>query len=226
MGFAQVLNNPNELIKGALPDSVFIGSGEVRIEVDVLRIDERVNTWEITRYPVENGLDIADVRYKQPDFVRLEGTLTDTQLDPRSLATTYIATEAIGFQTWQDKKKQLEDLASSNEIIEITTRKDFYPSMQITLLRVAHDKDTSGCYPFVLEAEEVRVVSSTSVAVDPALLPKEIQDEETGTKTTGQKAARGKAGKATKSGKKAAKAATEKDVDPLRKLAQLAGFNV
>jgi hypothetical protein len=227
MGFAQVLNDPNELKKGLLPDQVFIGSGKAAILVDVLRIDERINKWETTKYPVEKGLDITDVRYKLPEFVRLEGTLTDTQLDPRSIATTSLATDdPFSFQVWQDKKAALEELANSNEIIEITTRMHFYPKMQISLLRAMHDKDNAGCYPFVLEAEEIRTVSSTSVAVDPSQLPKEIQDEETGTSTSGQKAARGKAGKATTSGKTAAKAATQKDVDPLRSIARLAGFDV
>lgn len=218
MGFAQTLSNPNELLKSLIPDAVIIGSGELSIEVDVLRIDEKVNQWETTKDPVEKGLDITDVRYKLPDFVRLEGTLTDTQLDPRSIGTTLLATGTFGFQTWQDKKKLLEEIANSNEIIEITTRMHFYPSMQINLLRVSQDKDTSGCYPFVLEAEEIRVVSSTSVEVDPSLLPKEIQDEETGTNTTGQKAARKKSGKATTGGKKAAKVATDKDIDPARQV--------
>jgi len=222
MGFAQTLQNPNELWKSIIPDPAFIGSGDSAIEIDVLRIDERVNRWEITRFPVEKGLDISDVRYKLPDFVRIEGTLTDTQLDPRSIGTTLLATGTFGFATWQDKKKALEELANSNEIIEITTRMHFYPKMQITFLRAIHDKDTSGCYPFVLEAEEIRVVSSTSVDVDPSQLPKELQDKE----TEGQKEARKKKKKPKNSGKKAPKTATEKDVDPLRKLAQLAGFDV
>lgn len=222
MGFAQTLSNPNELLKGLIPDPVFIGSGLSAVEVDVLRIDERVNKWETTKYPVEKGLDITDVRYKLPDFVRLEGTLTDSQLDPRSIATTLLATGTFGFATWQDKKKALEEVANSNEIIEITTRMHFYPRMQIKLLRALHDKDTAGCYPFVLEAEEIRTVASSSVAVDPSQLPKELQDAE----TAGQKDARGKAGKATNSGKKATKKATEKDIDPLRKLAKYVGFDV
>jgi hypothetical protein len=205
---------------------VFIGSGEVAIEVDVLRIDERVNTWETTKFPVEKGLDITDVRYKLPDLVRLEGTLTDTQLDPRSLAVTSLATGLTGFTIWQDKKDALEALANSNEIIEITTRMHFYPAMQIKLLRASQDKDTAGCYVFTLEAEEIRVVSSTSVSVDPSLLPKEIQDAETGTSTEGQKAARGKKKPPSTSGKAATKAATPKDVDPLRSIAKLAGFDV
>lgn len=227
MGFAQTLSNPNELLKSLLPDPVTIGSGELSLEIDVLRIDEKVNQWETTKYPVEKGLDITDVRYKLPDFVRLEGTLTDTQLDPRSIGTTLLATGGgFEFKTWQDKKKLLEEIANSNEIIEITTRMHYYPSMQINLLRASQDKDTSGAYVFVLEAEEIRTVTSTSVNVDPSLLPKEIQDEETGTNTDGQKAARKKSSKPTDSGKKTPKAATKKDIDPLRSLAQSLGFNV
>ena len=223
MGFAQVLDSPASLLKGLLPDPVIIGSGDTAVEVDVLIVDERINKWETTRYPVEKGLDITDVRYKLPDFVRMEGTLTDTQLDPRAIGTTLTADEGhFEFQTWQDKKTALEELANSNEIIEITTRMHFYPSMQIKFQRAIHTKDTAGCYPFVIEAEEIRVVSSTSVEVDPSLLPKEIQDQE----TSGQKDARGKKGKKTKSGKKQPKAATEKDIDPLRQLAQFVGISI
>jgi hypothetical protein len=222
MGFPQNIANPNELLKSILPDAVLIGSGLSAVEVDVLSIDERINKWETTKYPVEAGLDITDVRYKLPDYVRIEGLLTDTQLDPRSIGTTLLATGTFGFATWQDKKKALEEVANSNEIIEITTRLHFYPKMQIQLLRALQDKDSGGYYSFVLEAEEIRTVSSTSVAVDPSQLPKEMQDLE----TTDQKGARGKASKATNSGKKATKKATEKDIDPLRKVAQYVGFNV
>lgn len=217
MGFAQTLQNPNELWKSIIPQATFIGSGNSAIEIDVLRIDERVNRWEITRYPVEKGLDISDVRYKLPDFVRIEGTLTDTQLDPRSIGTTLLATGRFGFSTWQDKKKALEELANSNGIIEITTRMHFYPKMQIRFLRAIHDKDTSGCYPFVLEAEEIRVVSSTSVEVDPALLPKEQQDQE----TEEQKTTRRKKKKPKNKGKKPPKETTKEDRDPARLLGDI-----
>ena len=77
-------------------------------------------------------------------------------------------------------------------------------------------------YPFVLEAEEIRTVSSSIVSVDPSQIPKAIRDQE----TEGQKAARGKKTQASKVGKKATPPAAEKDVDPLRSLAQQLGFGV
>ncbi len=221
MGVPQVVNaiqNPAELKKLLVPDPVFIGG----IEVDVLTIEEKTLEYSITEYPVESGLDISDVRYKRPVMLRMEGWLTDTSLTPGAIGTSLLGGAGFSFTTWQDKKTALEELFDSNEIFEISTRLDVYPSMMGTFLKVSHNKDTSGGYPFVLEAKEVRIVQSEITSIDPSQVPKELQDKELDKHKKGSK----KAQKTNNQGKKATEAATEKDVDPLRSLAQGLGFNV
>lgn len=221
MGIPQIANaiqNPGELKKLLVPDAVFIGG----IEVDVLSIEEKSQEWEVTQRPVEAGLDISDVRYKLPTRLRIEGWLTDTSLSPESIGTSLLGGGGFSFETWQDKKKALEELADSNEVIEISTRLDVYASVVITFLQVSHDKDTANGYPFVMEARPIRIVSSDIVDVDPSQVPKALQDKE----TKAQKNNRGKKGPKKNGGKKLTENAADKDVDPLRSLAQGLGFNV
>jgi hypothetical protein len=146
-------------------------------------------------------------------------------------ATTISATllGGPGFElvTWRDKKDALEALADSNEIIDIVGRLDSYESMNLNMVDVAETPNSAGSYPFVIEAETIRQVSSEVVSVDPSQIPKSLRDQETtDQKTTDHKDARVKASKGVKKGAKQTKDAADKDVDPLRSLAQGLGLDV
>jgi hypothetical protein len=222
MGIPEIVQDPTELRRLFQADPVLIGE----IPVDVLTLEVKTLTWTTTRRPVEAGLDVSDNRYRNPIQLRLEGWLTDTEISLSAAigaaADALLGGQGFQFNTWQDKKAALEDLANSNEIFNISTRLDVYTSMQIDFLQVEHTKDTSGGYPFVLEATEIRTVSSQVVSVDPSQIPKSVRDKE----SSAQKEARGKKKKPVQGGKQAEQLATEKDTDPLRSLAQQLGFGV
>lgn len=223
MGIPQIVQNPSEALALQIPAKVFIGG----IEVDVTKLEKKTLRYTTTKRPVEAGLDITDNRYKEPILLRLEGTMTDTPIGLDAIAATTISATLLGgpgfeLVTWRDKKDALEALADSNEIIDIVGRLDSYESMNLNMVDVAETPNSAGSYPFVIEAETIRQVSSEVVSVDPSQIPKSLRDQE----TTDQKDARGKASKGAKKGAKQTKDAADKDVDPLRSLAQGLGFGV
>ncbi len=221
MGIPQIINavkNPDELLSLFLPDPVLIGD----VEVDVLSLEVKELRYEITKRKVESGFSMATARRKIPVTIRIEGWLTDAPLDPVSIGTSLISGQGFSFVTWKDKKDRLEEVADSDELIDISARLDVYTDVSITSLRVEQTKDTSGGYPFVLEAENLQIFSSAITDVDPSQIPKKLRDKE----QDKHKKAAGKKKPPTNEGQKAAEEATKKDQDPLRTLAQGLGFDV
>lgn len=221
MGIPQIINavkNPDELLSLFLPDPVLIGD----VEVDVLNLEVKELRYEVTKRKVESGFSMATARRKIPVAIRIEGWLTDAPLDPVSIGTSLISGQGFSFVTWKDKKDRLEEVADSDELIDISARLDVYTDVSITFLRVEQNKDTSGGYPFVLEAENLRIFSSAITDVDPSQIPKNLRDKE----QEKHKKAAGKKKPPSNEGQKASEEATKKDQDPLRSLAQGLGFDV
>lgn len=221
MGIPTVINaikNPDELLNLFLPDPVLIGD----VEVDVLKIEVKTLQYDITKRKIEKGFNMATARKKIPVAIRIEGWLTDSPLDPISIGTSLVSGQGFSFKTWRDKKDELEELVDSDELIIISGRLDVYNNMSVTSLKVEQDKDTSGGYPFVLEAEEIRIFSSAIAEIDPSQIPKNLREKEQSKHKKGS----GKKKKPTNGGQKAAKDATKKDEDPLRTLARGLGFGV
>jgi hypothetical protein len=221
MGFPNVqdvIRNPSELRKFFIPDPVLIGE----VEVDVLSIERKGLSWEVTERGVESGFDMATARRKRPVELRIEGWLTDTPLEPGAIGTSLLSGEGFSFKNWEDKKEELEAVADSDELIDIATRLDVYPDMSITNLVVEQTKDSSGGYPFVLEARNLKIFNSAITSIDPSQIPKKLRDKEQSRHKKGS----GKAKKEDNKGLKATEEATSKDEDPLRLLARGLGFGV
>jgi hypothetical protein len=221
MSFPDVVNvirNPSELRKFFVPDPVLIGD----VEVDVLSVERKELTWEVTERSVESGFDMATARKKRPVSLRIEGWLTDSPLSPSAIGTSLIAGEGFSFKTWKDKKDELETAADDDELKDITTRLDVYVNMSITLLAVEHTKDSSGGYPFVLEARNLNIYQSQITSIDPSQIPKNLRDKELEKHKKGS----GKKKPTENKGQKVTEKATSKDEDPLRLLARGLGFGV
>lgn len=217
MGFPAITLNPSELLASLLPKATFIGD----VEIDVLTLEEKLLEWESTERPVDQGLDITDTRKKRPNFVRITGWLTNDDLQPEAIGTSFLAGEPFEFKTAAEKKLELESVADSNEVIQITTRNNVFETMQIRSLKETVTKDTGG-YSFVMEARQIRQVSSDTSLVDPSLVPKALQDVQ----TDGQKAAEAKGKPPSNGGNKPTKPAAPKDVDPLRSVVRFLGGDV
>lgn len=221
MGFpspVNVIKNPQDLVNTFIPDAVLIGD----LEVDVLRLEVKNLNWEVTDRGVEAGFDMSTARVKRPVSVRMEGTLTDTPLDPIAIGTSLLSGGGFSFVTADDKKEQFELIADSNELIVITTRLDVYPNMTITSLRAEQTKDNSGAYPFVMEARNLKIYSSSITDIDPSQIPKDLREKE----EEKHKKGAGKKKKKDNKGQKTPEEATSKDEDPLRLLARGLGFGV
>jgi hypothetical protein len=206
--FPTVILNPSQVISDIIPQSTFIGD----VEIDVLSIEEKVLEWERTLRPIAEGMNRTDARKRQPNFIRIDGWLTDVEFSPIGAASSILSGAGFQLTTWEDKKRRLEGYAASNEPIQITTRRNVLQNMQIDLLAETADKDSGGAYHFRLEASEFKTVSTGVATVDPSQIPKELADTET--------AEQGAAAAATKppknKGKVAPVEAKDADLDPLR----------
>lgn len=221
MGFPSPVNaikNPADLLNTFIPSAVLIGD----LEVDVLLLEVKELSWEITDRKVEAGFDMSTARIKRPVSLRMEGTLTDTPLDPLAIGTSLLSGAGFSFVTADDKKEQFELIADSNELLVITTRLDVYIDMSITNLRVEQTKDNSGAYPFVLETRNFKIFSSSVTDIDPSQIPKNLREKEEEKHKKGS----GKKKPTDNQGQKVAEDATKKDEDPLRTLARGLGFDV
>jgi len=216
MSFPEIANavkNPAELKKLFLPDPVLIGD----LVIDVLSFEDVTYAYEITSKPIESGFKISEAKIKKPVRIRCEGVLTDSALTPSALASGFISGSGFSLDTWQDKKDQLKLIADRSELIDITFRLDFYPNMLIDQLKIEQrvgDK-VKACF-FTIEAQEVKIVSSEIVGVDPSQIPKELADKKEDRHKKGEK----KASKLKDKGNKTTDPTQEKEKSWL---AQLAG---
>lgn len=181
MGFAQVANlitNPRELARffGFAP--IFIGD----IIVDVLRSETPVYEYEITEHPVEAGLDVTDNRIKRPTGLIMDCILSDTVLDPASIAaavTAGVLAKGVPPLTWQSKWQAMKELAEKNQVVAIYTPLDTYQSMMLKSLRLTQDKDTANAAFVTVEFREIRTVFSEINPLDSATqLPVNVQQQE------------------------------------------------
>lgn len=217
----QAVQNPSSLLAGIFPEPVYIGD----LEVDVLSIEDAEKSWSVTEYAIQQNQPIAGARVRNPDAIQLTGWLTDTPpsiAGAISSASNALTSGGTFFQTWQDKKEALEEIADKEQVVKIVTRLDSYPDMMITSIRVSQTKDTARGYPFILTARKARIVSTQFAFVDPSLIPSELADLQTAENVAAQGANTPSANK----GPKGTTPAAAEDIDPFRKLARGLGFDV
>jgi len=168
-----LIKNPKEI--NPIPKLGLIGD----IRIDVLKAEDVTVDYDFSDRPVESGFDITDARIKKPTVIRVEGILSDTQLTPTALAGRFIDGQGFELETWQEKKDLLLQTADQEDVISFTLPLGYYPSMLIKSIRIEQRDDRTSAAFFILEAREVRRVSSEVTSVDPSQVPKELKDKET-----------------------------------------------
>lgn len=191
------------------------------IVVDVLIGESQALAWDLTKHPVEAGLDVTDSRYQKPVAVSLDCVFCNPDLSLGGLAEGAVASIVSGGSladanpfakaTWEEKRDALRDLQTSNKLIDVTTPNNEYTSMMIQSIQPIFDKDKSDAYFFRISLERVETVSSDIVAIDDSQIPEDLKAKK-------DAAAAAKTGKKKPSGKKNTEPAGEKKSSILNNL--------
>jgi hypothetical protein len=182
------------------------------ITIDVLLSETPSYEWDLTKHPVEAGLDVTDSRYKRPVSVTLDCILTNPDFSITNILSTAIGGgNPFKVVPWEEKRDALDELMNQNKFIDVVTPNREYSSMMITSVQPMFDKDKSKAYFFRITLERVETVSSEIVNVDPSQIPESL-------KKAGDSGAKKKTAKAANAGKKAAEKTTEKKESILFKL--------
>jgi hypothetical protein len=196
----QIVKDPSKLkdLFGSTP--TLIGD----IVVDVLLGENQILSWDLTKHPVEAGLDVTDSRYQKPVGVTLDCIFCDPDFSlgglAGGLADAIVSkgplSDANPFSkaTWQEKRDALRDLQTGNRFIDVTTPNNEYDSMMIKDVRPIFDKDKADAYFFRIDLERVETVSSDVVAIDDSQIPEDLKAKKDATAAakTGKKKPKGK----------------------------------
>lgn len=205
---AGIIKDPSKLkdIFGSTPTMI----GDVVI--DVLLSESPSHEWDVTKHPVEAGLDVSDSRYKRPVSVTLDCILTNPDFSVTNIASTLIGGgNPFKIIPWEEKRDALTELMDQNKLVDVITPNGEYSSMMVTSAAPMFDKDKSKAYFFRITLEHLIMVSSDITSVDDSQIPEAL-------KKAAQPAAKKKTAKAANAGKKAAGKATEKKESILFKL--------
>jgi predicted transcriptional regulator len=202
MGLAQisqVIKDPSSIVDLLFGVDVLIGD----IQVDVL-LEERVTfSWSITSKTVESGLPISDSRKRNPTVLVLEILQMD---DEPELSPAGVTSLLDGIQTWQDKWDRLKELANADTVLTVVTPLGTLPDLAIKTLAPNQTKDKMTGLWCRVEFQEMRVVSTETSNVDPAIVDQLVAEGAPEADTQKKRKH-----KATNKGKKGPKEPSEKE---------------
>lgn len=116
-----------------------------------LVIEESTNdSYEITAFPVQQGANISDHKYKKPTVLKME-----------------ICFEGASQSDLAQKYQALLDLQASDSFFDVTTPKRLYKNMLIKSLGVTTDKQTENILKVSAEMQEVVITSVVITSVPP-----------------------------------------------------------
>lgn len=122
------------------------------IELDASIEETHVSENEVTKFPVEQGVDITDHVRKQPDRVTITGIVTDTPI--LSLAPTR-TTNLSTARSIDAYGKALYMLAEA-QLISVVTSLNTYSNMVIESLEVPRDSKRGHAVEMTLSLREVK----------------------------------------------------------------------
>lgn len=141
-------------------------SNESAIQLDAGIRELHAIEGAVSDHPVEEGIDVVDNYRVLPRAIEIEGIVSDTPLTTGVPFGTTI--NAVGAALAGDEKPSITAFENLNKffnesvVVDITTSLDRYKSMVITSLMVDRDKDNANWLHFVLNAREIRFVTTES----------------------------------------------------------------
>jgi hypothetical protein len=142
-------------------------------------------TAELTRHPVQRGVDFTDHVRRNPRELSLNVIVTDT---PVLLLPALRATPAVAGGDINKRSKEawdfLEALKDAGDVVNVSTKLKDYLNMVITDLSVSQDKDTSNIIAASIMLEEIRVGTTESQPLSDPVDPGRSEERDLGKKTT------------------------------------------
>jgi hypothetical protein len=126
---------------------------------------------KISSYPVENGLDVSDHIYQEPDEVKIEGVVTNTPdlpTDKNNESGEYVASafnallDIVGrFPAGRNAPDALNQYPNPITVDIIGTRNRVYTDMICESLSIPATKETGDALIFTISFKKVRKVSTS-----------------------------------------------------------------
>lgn len=140
------------------------------IKVDLLEDVSPVKRWTVPRHRIGKTSTLSDHRIKEPEELELTILVTDDETMGKKIGDSVLVTEKA--RTWKDKAKELEEYADIDQVIEVVTPFDVYPSMIITNFSPLPQTAIGNGMQYSVSLEEIRLGSVSTIALDKSLIPK------------------------------------------------------
>lgn len=144
------------------------------IQLDAVLSETHNNAIRLTKNPVELGADITDHAIVEPKRINIVAQVSDTPLGTAAFGEIVdLVTGLFGTSTSNNLTRSnaaynaMLQLMESREPIEVQTRLKLYSDMIITNLSTTQDKDSSRVALMTINLEEVLIVESQIVNLDP-----------------------------------------------------------
>lgn len=133
------------------------------IEIDAFVTENHKRSCVATEYPVEDGSVFTDHIHVNPDTLSITGVVGSSK----------IANQEGGFTRVFDVYQELSDLIDKKEPVTIVTGLKVYDNMVLENFSVDRDKSTGSSLNFSLDARQIKVIQTQSIAIPKSkLIPK------------------------------------------------------
>ena len=148
------------------------------IQLDAVLSETHNNVVKLSKNPVEFGAEITDHSIVEPKKITIVAEVSDTPLGTAAFGelidpvTSLFGTSTSGNNTRSSAAyNSLILLQEQREPIEVQTRLKLYTNMIITNISTSQDKNSSRMVGMVIALEEIIIVESQIVKLDPKDLP-------------------------------------------------------
>lgn len=129
----------------------------------------------VTKHPIEGGSTITDHSVKGNTIIRVEGVIAE-----------FLTTTSKDSFNYTDRIPAIYDslkgLLNSGDLVTVATGLDSYPTCVLTSAVFPKTKEHGNIQPFSLEFEQVRIISSDTVAVSETLADMAVSSVKLGNK--------------------------------------------
>jgi len=188
------ITNLEELRAKFAPNVAMIGD----LPVDVVKRSQPIYEYEVTQAPVEEGANISDHRKARPIGLSMDCIFTDPDFSASAVGQARL-NGTFSTDSWLDKKRKLDAIKESSEVVTVVTEFETYDSMVLTRVSVDRTASTSNALFVSLQFMDIRIVSSAVTDVDPSQIPKRKKKKKKKKHDDGEKDLKSKDSKGKKS---------------------------
>jgi hypothetical protein len=188
------ITNLEELRAKFAPNVAMIGD----LPIDVVKRSQPIYEYEVTQAPVEEGANISDHRKARPVGLSMDCIFTDPDFSASAVGQARL-NGTFSVDSWLDKKRKLDAIKDSSEVVTVVTEFETYESMVLTRVSVDRTASTSNAVFVSLQFMDIRIVSSAVTDVDPSQIPKRKKKKKTTDQNEKEKDLKSKDAKGKKS---------------------------